>query len=132
MVRRVVTLAQQQLALRQLFPDARCRIRRSQLTWEGRLLPAPLARDYEIKMTYKLEKVPRVSVLSPKIERRDGRLPKHLYEGEYLCLYDPKNGDWSRSMLLARTIIPWTSEWLANYEVWLASGIWYADQVSPI
>ncbi|MDP9848099.1 hypothetical protein [Streptosporangium lutulentum] len=27
-------------------------------------------------------------------------------------------------MLLARTILPWTCEWLLHYELWLITGRW--------
>lgn len=28
-------------------------------------------------------------------------------------------------MLIANTIVPWTSEWLFYYEIWLATGQWH-------
>ena len=30
-------------------------------------------------------------------------------------------------MLIVNTIIPWTTEWLAHYELWKRSGRWYGD-----
>lgn len=34
-------------------------------------------------------------------------------------------------MYLNATIIPWTSEWLFNYEVWLATGEWRGGGMHP-
>ena len=42
----------------------------------------------------------------------------------FLCLYDPDAGEWHPGMSIARTIIPWTIDWLACYEGWLATGEW--------
>jgi hypothetical protein len=30
-------------------------------------------------------------------------------------------------MLLSQTILPWASEWLFYYELWLASDTWFGD-----
>lgn len=34
-------------------------------------------------------------------------------------------------MLLAKTILPWTAEWLLHYEVWLVTGEWVGGGVHP-
>ena len=41
-----------------------------------------------------------------------------------LCLYDPDAEEWCATDLVAETIIPWTVDWLACYEGWLATGRW--------
>ena len=46
----------------------------------------------------------------------------HVYSSGDLCLYLP--GQWKESMLLADTILPWTSQWLLYYELWLITGHW--------
>jgi hypothetical protein len=45
-----------------------------------------------------------------------------VYSSGDLCLYLP--GEWNESMLLAATILPWTSQWLFYYELWLITGHW--------
>jgi hypothetical protein len=42
-----------------------------------------------------------------------------------LCLHKPD--EWDSSMLLVETIIPWTTEWLAHYELWKRTHQWYGD-----
>lgn len=41
-----------------------------------------------------------------------------------LCLFDPKAGEWDRSMLISRTTVGWAVRWLAAYEFWEATGRW--------
>ena len=33
-------------------------------------------------------------------------------------------GEWNPTMLLSRTIVPWASEWLLFYELWVITGVW--------
>lgn len=128
---KVINLAVQQLALQRQFPDAKCWINRSELTWEGTLTPSPLTRSYLIQIRYKLSDSPKVKVLDPQLERRNGRKPDHLYQGDLLCLYQPRIGEWDRSKLLSDTIVPWASEWLFHYEIWLATGEWQGGGSPP-
>ena len=34
-------------------------------------------------------------------------------------------------MLIVDTTVPWTAEWLLNYEIWLATGSWYGGGEWP-
>jgi hypothetical protein len=34
-------------------------------------------------------------------------------------------------MSLAKAIVPWTSEWLLHYEIWLATGDWRGSGIHP-
>ena len=107
------------------------RQKKDRLTWVGVLTPSPLSRAYKLLLTYRTDDVPRVWVLDPKLEEREGKRAPHLYPGERLCLYLPKAYDWNGSMLLAETIVPWASEWLFHYEVWLATGEWCGGGEHP-
>ena len=127
----MINLAVQQLALQSLFPDAQCWISHSELTWEGTLTPSALSRCYLVRVRYNLNGSPDVEVLDPALERLEGKKPPHLYKGDKLCLYRPKTGEWDRHMLLSETIIPWTSEWLLHYEIWLATGKWCGGGIHP-
>ncbi len=128
--RRAKNLALQQLHLLRLFPDSDCRIQRSELRWEHDITPTDRSDTYRVRITYKLGKPPRVEVLSPKLQRRNGKLP-HVYPGERLCLYLPGIGEWGGDQLLATTIVPWASEWLAHYEDWLFTGVWHGGGTHP-
>jgi len=101
------------------------------LTWQGNLTPTPLSATYAVEVTYRLRESPRVRVVDPPIQHREGRSPPHLYEGHLLCLYLPDSGEWDAGMQLAKTVLPWASEWLLHYEVWLATGDWHGGGVHP-
>ena len=123
-------LAVQQIRLCKLFPGARCCIQRSELVWEADLTPTELSETYRVRLTYKLGRVPRVVVLTELERMGDCPLP-HIYKDELLCLYLPGSGEWNRDAFLADTIVPWISEWLANYETWLFAGKWLGGGTHP-
>lgn len=95
------------------------------------LTPSPLSRTYRVRLRYKLTGSPEVHVLDPPLEKRGSDSPPHRYDGGQLCLYLPKIGEWQKTMMLSQTIIPWASEWLLNYEVWLAIGEWCGGGMHP-
>ncbi len=69
---------------------------------------------------------PQIFVLSPDLTRNEeGKLP-HVYSTEFqkLCLHYPPERCWHSKMLIAPLIIPWASEWLYFYEIWVATGKW--------
>lgn len=47
-----------------------------------------------------------------------------MYKDGTLCLYDWREQPWQKHWHLHETIIPWTSEWLVFYEIWLLTGKW--------
>ena len=126
-----VSLARQQASLLGLFPGSSAWVQRRELTWLGRLTPSALSRTYRVRLRYKMLGSPEVHVLEPSLEKRGSDAPPHLYPGEELCLYLPRIGEWRRTMMLTQTIIPWTSEWLLNYEIWLATGEWCGGGMHP-
>jgi len=131
MGRKRLNLVAQRLRLERCFPESRSTINRNELCWRGTLRPTELSRDYVAKVTYKLGGAPHVWILHPKLEKRnDQRLP-HVYEGDRLCLYLPGTGEWTETQSLAHTIVPWTSEWLLHYELWLVTGDWNGGGEHP-
>ena len=115
--------------MQSFFPGTKAIIRRSKLTWLGRITPSPLSLTYVVRVGYKLGKRPDVNVVEPELQFRDGEKPPHLFPGEQLCLCLP--GEWDGSMLLANTLLPWSAEWLLHYEIWLATGEWCGGGVHP-
>lgn len=53
------------------------------------------------------------------------KLP-HVYStvDQKICLYYPKIGEWKETMFIAKTLVPWASEWLFFYEIWVLTGEW--------
>jgi hypothetical protein len=126
-----INLAVQALNLKKVFPESRYFIRYNCLTWEADLTPSALSNTYTVRMKYKLKKRPDVSVVKPTLIVPDGETLPHTYSGKRLCLYYPKANEWRGDMLLVKTILPWISEWLLNYELWLATGKWCAGGIHP-
>ena len=111
------------------------------VVWEGPL--KPLSQIYTIRvrlqrkknhnMTYFPKTLPTVTVIDPLLRPRpedpSDPIPHHYPNKEHperpiLCLYDPVSKEWHHRRSIARFIIPWTIEWLACYEGWLATGEW--------
>ena len=108
--------------------------------WEGSL--RPLSQTYTVQVLLQREKsynksdtprVPQVTVISPLLHRRSedpsDPIPHHYQnpnhpELPFLCLYDPDTREWHPGLAVAWTILPWTIDWLACYEGWLATGKW--------
>ena len=120
--RRVPTLAEQAVVLRERFPDSTIELTPKRLRWTGRIQPTVLSRTYVVRITYARDLVPQVRVLDPPLRGRPGERLPHVYRGPLLCLHLP--GEWTDEMHLATTTIPWASAWLAFYEIWLATGNW--------
>lgn len=121
--RAVLTPAQQALGLRRSITGCRCRIRRGLLTCIVNLPPTPASRRYTVKFTQQPPFVPDAEILAPALRLHPGAegLP-HVYPGDKLCLHQP--GEWKSNMSIADTTLPWTSEWLYHYEIWIITGEW--------
>jgi hypothetical protein len=125
-----LNLVQQALGLRRLFPATSPAIRSNQLVWVALLTPTPLARTYEIRIRYSLREHPRVAVVDPPLRPDPNEYLPHFFAREgCLCLHEAD--EWDPSMLIAATIVPWTTEWLAHYELWKQTGQWYGNTDLP-
>ena len=125
-----VPISVQVAAMKQDWPMLKARKidrARQAARWVGPVKPHLTAYALEIRYA---EGWPEVRVLSPALKQLpgnpEGRLP-HIYgpvDDPTLCLFDPQAGEWRPSMLLSRTIVPWSFDWLACYELWLMTGEW--------
>lgn len=114
------------------WPDQpRPTIRRASLRWIGGLRPSALSPAYTVSLTYRMGDVPRVFVLDPALDPGHRSALPHVYECDRLCLYAP--GEWTPTMWLSKTILPWTAEWLFHYEVWRFTHRWVGggDEYAP-
>ena len=119
------TLFEQAYRLGQDFPGSKATLRAGRLAWTGRLTPTPLSREYTVRIHYATRRSPRVILLDPRLEPAERDLLHHLYPNGDLCLH--RSEEWKSSMLITETIIPWTAEWLAHYELWKRTHEWYGD-----
>lgn len=105
--------------------------------WRGTL--QPISQVYRVEIDYRVKRhgpefgVPEVTVIEPLLHRREDApeapIPHHYPNLDdptlpRLCLYDPDAAEWDPRLPIATTIVPWTIDWLACYEGWLATGSW--------
>lgn len=128
---RKLNLATQGEILKRLFPASNLHISYSCLIWTADITPSPLSQIYTIQLRYKLGESPQIHVLKPELVAPEGKRLPHTYPGKRLCLYLPRTGEWRGDMLLSQTIVPWISEWLLHYEIWLVTGKWYGGGIHP-
>lgn len=115
--------------MRASFPEVRADLSQKRLIWRGTITPTPLSRAYRVSITYRMRQYPTVRVIAPELETRPGESIPHLFSSGTLCLH--LEDEWSPDMLIVRTTVPWTSEWLLNYELWLPTGSWYGGGEWP-
>lgn len=92
-------------------------------------LPDPTGAD-----TSRWRRFPVVRVLTPALRpnwdaKDEAPLPHVYFESpditlSPLCLFDPREREWSHDDVIAKTTVPWAADWLACYEGWLATGHW--------
>ena len=133
-----------------LFPSFKCVLKLPwHVAWIGTV--EPMFQKYVVRIDYrpgasdenfvygvssKLVREAMVTCLEPDLILRHpdtkATLP-HLYryprEGltAEICLH---LGDWVRTDSIAEFIIPWISDWFANYELWLVTGKWLGREAS--
>ena len=109
--------------------------------WLGKV--RPLLQTFTIRLDYRAplavenldmrQMQPQVRVIDPPLRPRrndpEGQLPHVYYVGGdpldvILCMFDPEAREWSPTMSLAGTTVPWAIDWLVSYEGWRATGKW--------
>ena len=124
------TLAQQLVALARMPMTSHVSIKRSRLTWFGVIQPSPLSRTYSLRLTYGGgDRTPAVDVVDPQLRSEEVENLPHVYPGDELCLCYP--WEWCGGKLIARTIIPWASEWLLHFEIFKLTGEWHGGGHEP-
>jgi hypothetical protein len=124
------TRAQQLVALARMPITSDVTIKGSVLRWSGELQPSPLSRTYALRLTYAGgDRTPEVVVARPQLRTEEVRDLPHVYAGDELCLCYP--WQWNAGQLIARTIIPWASEWLLHFEIFTVTGRWHGGGHEP-
>ncbi len=120
--RRTLELIREARLLKDHYPHGKATLKAGVLRWTGELQPSEVSRQYLVDLRYAPPHYPRVFVRRPKlVHDADDNLP-HIYPDGSLCLHEPDQ--WTPGDRIAKTILPWTSEWLLHYEIWRATGEW--------
>lgn len=125
--------AQQLLLLRSGGAGAGA-LKHGKLIWEFDARPTPLSRSYRVRIRYRRGRPPEVFVLSPHLPTLvGGRKLPHVYQQDppSLCLYLPNSGEWSPTMRISETMVPWSVLWLYYFEDWLFTDEWRGGGVHP-
>lgn len=105
-------------------------IKNSRLKWQGDLQPSPLSRTFSVELLYGGgRRAPAVRVISPQLRSDEVTELPHVYAGDELCLCYPC--EWNAGMLIARTVVPWASEWLLHFEMFRTTGKWHGGGHEP-
>jgi hypothetical protein len=122
-----LNVAQQLAALKHLYPEGTGRLGPGSLVWEMMIQPSVFSRPYQARIEYRQEHIPGTRITDPNLRllAGDRKIP-HLYNqvGDPLCLFYVPAREWNSSMPIAKTIVPWSCEWLFHFEAWLHSGEW--------
>ncbi len=103
-----------------------CKIFKSdQLVCFGEIAPDIDSDTYTVRIRYHPLEVPKVHIMSPEIINSPNI---HRYADMSLCLYFPPDDPWKKTDLIHKKLIPWTSEWLVYYELYLHTGDWLGPE----
>jgi hypothetical protein len=133
---KAIDVSLQYLSFRNDFPEMKSTLKRkngkSKLIVEGNIQPTPLSNNYFFRLLYENKIKPDIEIIKPKLIRnfKNEEIP-HVYPGNRLCLYFPPANEWDPSKLITKYIIPWISEWLYYYEIWLSTGEWLGGGIHP-
>ncbi|QQX76487.1 MULTISPECIES: nucleotidyltransferase [Aequorivita] len=111
------------------FPWLQTVVKDGKLLGKGKIKPKGCKKEYEILVSYDINdtgRKERVFILNDS-KIKFGTTP-HLYPGNSLCLYYPKDLPQHLELNFV-DIIPWISEWLVMYELWKKYGIWLANEI---
>lgn len=120
-----ISIGQQVFAMHSLFPQFKYKREHQRATWVGFLQPTDKSPQYKVKISYPYPYPPKAWIIFPAIHPN----APHRYSDKSLCLYYPKDRSWHTQKLVAETILPWTAEWLAFYEIWCLTRQWYGEEV---
>lgn len=125
--RKGLSVAQQAISLWTNFPHVpRPVVRGKHLSWATRLQPTPLSITYTIRIEYSFGCRPKVQVVDPVLTPPDDERLPHVFHGADLCLYYDEFNCWHDS--IASKMMPWVSEWLYYYELWVTTESWLGPE----
>ncbi len=126
------TTALQLHNLKSKYKCLNSKLKNGKLVWKQKVKPSEYSKEYVITLKYD-GITPEVYLYNQGIiKKRDEFVPHcyhRFYESDYneyvkLCLYYPKYKEWTKSMFLSETIIPWAIDWIKYYELWRITGKW--------
>lgn len=119
---RIGVLSTQQKLLEKHFSFLSCHIRQQVLVCTGKLTDPDWKHVYHIKVECVAGREPKSTILYPVIQPS---CDIHMYPDHSLCLSYEGDAVWNERTELYRYTIPWVSEWIHYYEIYLINGgVW--------
>ena len=130
--REELTQSQQLFFMNSRFPQLIAKVHRQRsIIWEGPWRPSELGDEYTVSISYEQGFRPRIAIIEPALALAPGKkeLP-HTYGGQNnICVHRPE--EWHKGLAIADTIMPWLSQWLYFYEIWVVTGKWFGKGTHP-
>lgn len=117
----------QQKKIEKYFPFLQCQIVDNVLVCIGSVQPENCSK-YKIKIEYVAGHEPKTTILYPYIEPCK---KIHMYQDHSLCLRYPPDMRWNERVDVYKYTIPWISEWIIFYEIYLLNGNKWDGPESP-
>lgn len=121
-------LTYQQKLIEESYPFLTCYISNNVLACIGWLQLDNCKDRYRIKMEYVAGYEPKSTILYPVIEPSKDI---HMYKDHSLCLHYPADMKWNERIRIYEYTIPWISEWIIYYEIYLLNGRKWEGRESP-
>jgi hypothetical protein len=120
-----LTLVRQTFAMKR-YPQLHVHVaRQRQAVWTGPWRPTEMSATYTLRITYVFGLRPIIEIISPMLALAPGQdhIP-HTYDGQKdICVH--LRSEWNPGLLIADTIMPWISQWLYFYEIWVVTEKWF-------
>lgn len=121
-------LSYQRKLVEENFPFLDCTIQNKVLICSGWMQPDNCKEKYKIKIEYVAGHEPKSTILYPIIEPRK---EIHMYKDHSLCLHYPPDMKWNEKIKIYEYTVPWISEWVIFYEIYLINGGKWEGRESP-
>jgi hypothetical protein len=86
-----------------------------------------------MRITFQRGETPNVFVMDPELSALAGGRPlPHVYRDPLrLCLTLPGTREWTGTMRIDQTFVPWATTWLYYFEDWLITDEWKGGGKHP-
>jgi hypothetical protein len=124
---RYALLSAQQKAIESRYPFLHCRIINNVLCCTGWIALEDCSA-YKVKIEYVAGHEPKTTILYPIITPSR---EIHMYDDHSICLHYSPDMVWNEKVQVYKYTLPWISEWILFYEIYLITGKWEGKE-SPV
>lgn len=131
----IPSLPQQHITIKNRFPNSLITYNHPRLIVNMEIKPSNLSRIYPVKIIYNADTGKIKVFVTGNLQKLDSQNFPHIYDKNIksgiaqICLFYPKENEWTATDWISDTIIPWASEWLFYYELWLGTGKWLGEGI---